>query len=117
MTETYQDPCPKCGARLVGFSKEEYIEHLRENGESLAADLTEELVVETEGFYQDWSVYDPDGVQRHSCDHCNEKVDHNVWCSMGAERRIEIRECQQCGCVSIPGGERYGRNQLGCYEG
>ena len=43
---TYRDPCPKCGARLVAVTKPEYVEHLRENGEMLAADLEEKLVVE-----------------------------------------------------------------------
>lgn len=48
MTEyqTYRDPCPKCGARLLAFSKEEYVEHLRENGETLAARIEEEMVVD-----------------------------------------------------------------------
>lgn len=44
--DTYRDPCPKCGARLIGHSKEEYIEHLLENGESLAAMIEEHLVVD-----------------------------------------------------------------------
>lgn len=43
---TYRDPCPKCGARLVGFTKEDYVSHLRENGETLAARIEEEMVVE-----------------------------------------------------------------------
>lgn len=42
---TYRDRCPKCGARLVGMTKAEYIEHLRENGETLAAKIEEEMVV------------------------------------------------------------------------
>lgn len=41
----YRDPCPKCGARLIGMTKEEYVEHLRENGETLAARIEEEMVV------------------------------------------------------------------------
>lgn len=44
-TESYRDPCPKCGSRLLGFSKVEYVQHLRENGETLAARIEEELVV------------------------------------------------------------------------
>lgn len=44
--ETYRDPCPFCGARLIGFSKEDYVEHLRENGETFAARIEEELVVD-----------------------------------------------------------------------
>jgi hypothetical protein len=44
--ETYRDPCPKCGARLLGMNKEEYVEHLRENGETLAARIEEEMVVD-----------------------------------------------------------------------
>jgi uncharacterized protein with PIN domain len=43
---TYRDPCPKCGTRLLGVSKAEYIEHLRANGETLAADIEERLVVD-----------------------------------------------------------------------
>lgn len=43
---TYRDPCPKCGARLIGFSKQDYVEHLRENGETLAAKIEEKLVVD-----------------------------------------------------------------------
>lgn len=45
MNESYCDPCPKCGARLLGVSKAEYIEHLRANGETLAAKIEEELIV------------------------------------------------------------------------
>lgn len=44
--ETYIDPCPKCGARLIGLSKAEFVEHLRQNGEELAARIWDELVVE-----------------------------------------------------------------------
>jgi hypothetical protein len=44
--ESYRDPCPFCGARLIGFSKGDYIEHLRENGETFAARLEEKLVVD-----------------------------------------------------------------------
>jgi hypothetical protein len=44
-TDTYRDPCPKCGARLVGFSKAEYVDHLQANGETLAADIEATLVV------------------------------------------------------------------------
>lgn len=43
---TYRDPCPKCGVRLVGFTKEDYVEHLRQNGEDLAARIEEEMVVD-----------------------------------------------------------------------
>ena len=51
MTDTYRDPCPKCEARLLAFSKKEYVQHLRENDETLAASIEERLVVErsTEG--------------------------------------------------------------------
>ena len=43
--ETYQDPCPKCGRRMLAVSKEEFIAHLRKNDEELAADIHERLVV------------------------------------------------------------------------
>jgi hypothetical protein len=43
---TYRDPCPKCGVRLLGVSKAEYIDHLRANGETLAANIEEVLVVD-----------------------------------------------------------------------
>lgn len=46
MTETYCDPCPKCDARLIGFTKADYVEHLRENGETLAAKIVDQMVVE-----------------------------------------------------------------------
>lgn len=44
-TESYRDPCPKCGARLLGFDKRDFIDHLRENGETLAARIEEEMIV------------------------------------------------------------------------
>lgn len=44
-TESYRDLCPKCGARLVGMAKSEYIEHLRENGETLAAKIEDRMIV------------------------------------------------------------------------
>lgn len=44
--DTYQDPCPICGARLIGVSKEEFIDHLRQNGEGLAARIWDEMVVD-----------------------------------------------------------------------
>ena len=43
--ESYRDQCPKCGATLLGMSKEEYVEHLRENGETLAAKIEERMIV------------------------------------------------------------------------
>lgn len=43
---TYEDRCPKCGARLLGFTKEDFIEHLRENGEDFAARIHEEMVTD-----------------------------------------------------------------------
>lgn len=46
--ETYRDPCPHCGSRMLGHSKAEFVAHLRENGETLAADIWEKLVVEEE---------------------------------------------------------------------
>lgn len=46
MAESYRDPCPKCGARLLGFTKEDYIDHLFENGESLVAKIERDLVVD-----------------------------------------------------------------------
>lgn len=42
---TYQNPCPFCGERLVGVTKEGYVDHLRENGEELAAAIVEKLFV------------------------------------------------------------------------
>lgn len=45
LAESYADPCPKCGARLLGYSKEDFVEHLRENGEELAAKIHEQMVV------------------------------------------------------------------------
>ena len=42
---SYEDPCPFCGARLLGFTKADFVEHLRENGETLKARIYEELVV------------------------------------------------------------------------
>lgn len=47
-SESYRDPCPKCGARLLGFTKADYVEHLRANGETLAARIEEDLVVPEE---------------------------------------------------------------------
>lgn len=44
--DTYRDPCPFCGARLLGVSKQEYIEHLRANDETLAARIEDEMVVD-----------------------------------------------------------------------
>jgi hypothetical protein len=38
--------CSKCGDTLIGFAKQDYLEHLRANGETLAAKIEEELVVE-----------------------------------------------------------------------
>jgi hypothetical protein len=43
---TYQDPCPKCGTRMIGVSKSEYIAHLQANGETLVAKIEAEMVVE-----------------------------------------------------------------------
>ena len=42
---TYQDPCPFCGARLVGFTKADFVDHLRGNGETLKARIYEDMVV------------------------------------------------------------------------
>lgn len=42
---SYQDPCPKCGARLIGFTKDDYIKHLWRNGETLAARIESEVIV------------------------------------------------------------------------
>jgi transcription initiation factor IIE alpha subunit len=42
---TYRTVCPKCGAALLGFTKQDYIDHLRENGETLAARIEAEMVV------------------------------------------------------------------------
>ncbi len=50
---TYRDPCPKCGARLLGMTKAEYVEHLRENGETLAARIEEEMVVSAQTHGED----------------------------------------------------------------
>ena len=47
--ESYKDPCPKCRVRLLGVSKEEYIQHLRENGEKLTAKIESEMIVSEEG--------------------------------------------------------------------
>lgn len=44
---SYRDPCPACGDRLIGLSKEEYVEHLRSNGETLAAEVEERLVADS----------------------------------------------------------------------
>lgn len=41
----YREQCPKCGARLLGFTKQDYVAHLRENGETLAAEIQERFVV------------------------------------------------------------------------
>jgi transcription initiation factor IIE alpha subunit len=46
VTDTYRDPCPKCGTRLVAVSKDEYVQHLRNNDETLVASIEERLVVE-----------------------------------------------------------------------
>lgn len=45
---SYRDPCPACGARLVGMSKEEYVVHLRKNGEGLSADIEARMVSEAD---------------------------------------------------------------------
>lgn len=44
--ETYQDPCPECGTRLLGVSKAEYIDHLRANGHTLVAKIEAEMIVD-----------------------------------------------------------------------
>lgn len=44
--ESYQDPCPKCGARLLGFTKQDYLNHLRANGETFVAKIEEHMVVD-----------------------------------------------------------------------
>jgi hypothetical protein len=44
--DTYRDPCPFCGARLIGMTKAEYVAHLRDNGETLAARIEAEVVVD-----------------------------------------------------------------------
>lgn len=46
LMETYQDPCPKCEARMLGQTKAEFVAHLRANDEQLAARIYEELVDE-----------------------------------------------------------------------
>ncbi|HET7323123.1 MAG TPA: hypothetical protein VFJ06_02200 [Halococcus sp.] len=38
---TYLSACLYCGALLVGMNKSEFIAHLRDNGETLAADMHE----------------------------------------------------------------------------
>lgn len=45
-TETFIDPCPKCGDRLLGVSKAEFIAHLRQNDETLAARIWDEMGIE-----------------------------------------------------------------------
>lgn len=32
VVETCMDPCPLCDTRLIGFSKEDMIEHFRDDG-------------------------------------------------------------------------------------
>lgn len=43
---SYCTICPKCGARLFGFTKEDYVDHLEQNGERLAARIVDEMVVD-----------------------------------------------------------------------
>lgn len=51
MTDTYRERChfEDCGARFLGISRSEYVDHLREaHGESIA-DLWDRLVVSRDG--------------------------------------------------------------------
>lgn len=99
--ENYRDPCPKCGARLLGFTKEDYIEHLRENGETLAARIEEELVVEEdcadakptadEGFCADAT-----GAQEERCPECELERLHYVKAMVGDRGTIAKKRCMYC---------------------
>lgn len=106
--ESYRDPCPKCGARLIGFDKEGYVEHLRENGEELAAKIEDRMVVDPselncagansgtgEGIAP--AQADASGYQMHDCPGCGERTDHEVWVTVGENADVSIRKCEECG--------------------
>lgn len=44
-TGTYRDPCPSCGKRMLGVSRDEFINHLREEHGDTMADIWDTLVV------------------------------------------------------------------------
>lgn len=99
---TYHDPCPKCGARLIGFTKEDFIEHLRENGEDLAAKIHEEMVIDevcVDAKPEDTGgdCADATGAQRGHCPGCNERTKHYVEANAGVNGTVSRKECAECG--------------------
>lgn len=101
---TYQDPCPKCGARLIGMDKEEFIKHLREDDdEPLAARIYEEMVVEEESCAdenppEDGSVCaDASGYQPEECPGCLSAVNAYVEVIVGENGTVSKKSCIGCG--------------------
>lgn len=115
---TYRDPCPKCGDRLLGLSKEEYIEHLRENGETLAAKIEEKLVVEGGGCAgakrtKTGVCAEASGVQPETCPECGEDVMAYVKVVVGRTGTVSKKDSLHCDHVWTerylsPGTDREG---------
>jgi predicted RNA-binding Zn-ribbon protein involved in translation (DUF1610 family) len=105
--ETYRDPCPKCGAQLIGFTKEDYIAHLRENGEMLAAKIEEELVVDRSDCgdanpTEDAEVCaDATGAQRDYCPECGRYSIHHVEAKAGENGTVSKKSCNNCGAERV----------------
>ena len=102
MNGTYCDPCPKCGARLIGFTKEDFIEHLRENGEDLAAKIHEEMVVDevcvdAKPEDDEGNCADATGAQLGHCPGCGDRTKQHVEAVAGKDGTISRKECLECG--------------------
>jgi len=98
----YRGPCPKCGARLVGLSKPEYVQHLRENGEMLAAKVEEKLVVERDCAdakpTDDGEVCnDASGYQPEKCPQCLRDTNAYVEVIIGDNATVSKKHCSDCG--------------------
>ncbi|QCW05287.1 hypothetical protein [Natrinema pallidum] len=99
---TYRDPCPKCGARMIGHTKEDYIDHLRENGETLAAKIEEEMVVDesdcadTNPTEDEGVCADATGAQRDYCPDCELRTVHYVEANAGVNRTVAKKRCTNC---------------------
>ncbi|WP_157525031.1 hypothetical protein [Natronorubrum daqingense] len=88
---------------MIGVSKEEYIEHLRENGEELAADIVEKMVVDESDCAdakppEDGSVCaDASGYQPEECPGCLEPVNAYVEVIVGENGTVSKKSCIECG--------------------
>lgn len=108
---TYRDLCPKCGARLVGFTKEEYVQHLRDNGEMLAAEIEEKMVVpeptdcadantdcaDAKQLDGEKEMVSAEGAQRDYCPECDRRSVHYVKAKTGdSGGAVAKKLCTHC---------------------